>query len=269
VPQLSADPVVALTGLLTLRWLPAYLDILPMYLVILAIVPVMMAAAGVHRLLPLALSAGLYGAVWTTGLNLPGDPWSGAGWFFNPFAWQLVFFTGFSIAMGWLRPPRLRERRWMIAATGFLLLSLPLAFWGIRLAVPGLQAIHDLLLPANEKTDLHWLRYVHFLALAYLALSMLEPYRARLSGSAAMVIVGVGRQSLATFLVSLVAARAAGIVFQWAGTGPAISLAVNLAGIGIVIATAQIVAWFKSSPWQRLRQPAGHRPALLDAPSPA
>jgi hypothetical protein len=59
LPDLVRDPSTALAGLLTLRWLPGYLDILPMYLVILALIPVMMAASLLHRLLPFALSLSL------------------------------------------------------------------------------------------------------------------------------------------------------------------------------------------------------------------
>jgi hypothetical protein len=269
LPEFVADPAGALLGLLTLRWLPGYLDILPMYLVILGLVPVMMAAAAIHRALPLVLSAGLHALVWATGLNLVGHPWSGGGWFFNPFAWQLVFFTGFAIAMGWVKPPALGDRRLMTIAAAFLALSVPLAFWGFRQAVPWLDAIYGAILPGNEKTDLHWLRYVHFLALAYLVLSLLQPYRVRLGSGAAMIVVMVGRQSLATFLVSLVAARTAALLFQLAGTGPAVTLAINSAGIAIVIATATVTGWFKASPWQRPREAAGHQPLARELLKPA
>jgi hypothetical protein len=264
LPDLLRDPATAVAGLLTLRWLPGYLDILPMYLVILGLVPVMMAAATLHRLLPLALSLTLYALAWTTGLNLTGNPWTGFGWFFNPFAWQLIFFTGFGFGMGWLKAPALGERRWLAPAAAIVAISVPLTFWGFHQAVPALEHLHAAILPGNEKSDLHWLRYVHFLALAYLVLSLVEPHRARLMQGAAMVVVRVGRQSLATFLTSLVAARAASLVFHLLGTGPLVSLAINLAGIAIVIATATIVGWFKSSPWN-----APRAPRVEPAPEPA
>ena len=43
-------------------------------------------------------------------LNFTAEPWVGDDdwqrrWFLNPFGWQLVFFTGFSFAMGWLPAP--------------------------------------------------------------------------------------------------------------------------------------------------------------------
>ncbi len=249
LPDLLRDPATAIAGLLTLRWLPGYLDILPMYLIILALIPVMVAASLLHRWLPVALSLSLYALAWGTGLNLVGNPWTGLGWFFNPFAWQLIFFTGFGFGMGWLKPPPLGDRVWMAAAGAIVLVSIPLSFWGFHQLFPPLAEVYAAILPGNEKTDLHWLRYLHFLALAYLVLSLVEPHKARLTQGLAMVVVKVGRQSLATFLVSLVAARIASLVFHLAGEGALITLSINLFGVGLVILTAYTVAWFKSSPW--------------------
>ncbi|RYE79565.1 MAG: OpgC domain-containing protein, partial [Hyphomicrobiales bacterium] len=152
---LLADPERALLGLATLTWQPDYLDILPMYLVILALVPVMMLGRRLHIALPFLIAAGLYTVVWGRGLNLPGNPWNDAGWFLNPFAWQLVFFIGFFIGMNWLPVPRLGDRRLMFAAGFFILLSVPLSFWGILDHWPTAQAMRDLVIPASEKTDLH------------------------------------------------------------------------------------------------------------------
>jgi hypothetical protein len=260
LPDLLRDPATAIVGLLTLRWLPGYLDILPMYLVILALVPVMMATAWLHRLLPLALSLVLYALAWTEGINLTGNPWTGYGWFFNPFAWQLIFFTGFGLGMGWLKGPALGDRRWMMLAAAIVAVSVPLSFWGVHQLFPGVEKLYKAILPENEKTDLHWLRYVHFLALAYLVLSLVEPHRARLSHGLAFLVVRVGRQSLATFLTSLVAARIASLAFHLLGTGLLVSLLINLAGVAIVLATALTVGWFKSNPWAQ----APVRPARIE-----
>jgi hypothetical protein len=222
-----------------------------MYLVILALIPVMMAASLLHRLLPVALSLALYALAWGTGLNLVGNPWTSLGWFFNPFAWQLIFFTGFGIGMGWLKPPPLGDQTWLALSGAIVVVSIPLSFWGFHQLFPVLAEVYSAILPGNEKTDLHWLRYLHFLALAYLVLSLVEPHKARLTQGLAMVVVKVGRQSLATFLVSLVAARIASLVFQLTGEGALVTLVINLLGIGLVVLTAFTVAWFKSSPWAR------------------
>src|SRR6056297_2853046 len=79
-----------LIGLLTLTYVPNYFDILPMYLVILALIPVMIWLARIDTRLALAVCVVLWGAA-TAGLNLPAEYWFPNGsdreWFFNPFAW--------------------------------------------------------------------------------------------------------------------------------------------------------------------------------------
>jgi hypothetical protein len=246
---LLTDPAGALLGIATLTWQPDYLDILPMYLVILALVPVMMLGRRLHAALPFVIAALLYAAVWTRGINLPGNPWNGAGWFLNPFAWQFIFFIGFFIGMKWLPVPRLGDRRLMLAAALFLLVSVPLSFWGILEHWPVAQTARDLLLPASEKTDLHILRVLHFLALAYLVLSLIEPWRNRLDRGAGHLLVLIGRQSLAAFLASAVLARLLGAVADMAGRSEPVTALLNLTGFALILATALLVGWFKSAPW--------------------
>lgn len=246
---LLADPENALFGVATLTWQPDYLDILPMYLVILALVPAMMLARRLHAALPFLIAASLYAVVWATGLNLTGNPWNGAGWFLNPFAWQLIFFIGFFIAMRWLPVPRLGDRRLVIAAALFVLISVPLSFWGILEHWPLAQAARDLVVPANEKTDLHILRVLHFLALAYLVLSLIEPLRDRLDRGAGHLLILIGRQSLACFLASVVLARLLGTIADMEGRSELLVALLNLAGFALILTTAFVVGWFKRAPW--------------------
>ncbi|AZO79230.1 MULTISPECIES: OpgC domain-containing protein [unclassified Bosea (in: a-proteobacteria)] len=246
---LVADPAGAIVGLVTLTWQPDYLDILPMYLVILALVPVMMALRRLQPMLPFALSGLLYALTWTTDLNLTGNPWNGAGWFLNPFAWQLIFFIGFFLGMGWLPAPRLRDRWLMLACAAILVFAVPLSFWGILEHWPAVQALRDLVLPASEKSNLHLLRPLHFLALAYLVLSLIEPVRDRLDRGVGHLLVLIGRQSLAAFLASVVLARLAGSTAELAGHSEPVVAALNLAGFSLILATAVVVGWFKRAPW--------------------
>lgn len=268
---LIVDPEGALLGLITLTWQPDYLDILPMYLVILALVPAMMALRRLHPALPFALSGLLYALVWTSGLNLPGNPWNGAGWFLNPFAWQLIFFTGFFLGMGWLPAPRLRERPLMLASALAVMLAVPLSFWGILEHWPAAQALRDLVLPASEKSNLHLLRLLHFLALAYLVLSLIEPLRDRLDKGAGHLLVLIGRQSLAAFLASILLARLAGSLADMAGRSELVVAALNLAGFALILAVAVVVGWFKRAPWAGAAPKPGAPPprALAEAGLPA
>lgn len=264
--QLIREPARAILGLVTLRWQTDYLDILPMYLVILAMVPVVMALKRAGLLAPFAAVILLYVAVWVFDLHLVADPWTGREWFLNPFAWQLIFFLGFSFAARWLPAPPLRHPPLVVASTLFVLLAVPLSFWAITDRVPALQTLHGLLLFGNERANLHPLRIVHFLALAYLALSLIEPHRERLASGLVSAIVKVGQQSLAAFLTSLFLARAAGLVLDVTGRDLLATAAVNVAGLSALVAISYAVGWFKSSPWAgSTARPATGAPA--DAPA--
>ena len=246
-----------LIGLLTLTYVPNYFDILPMYLVILALIPVMMALARIDARLALAASVVLWIAA-TAGLNLPAELWfvkpSDRPWFFNPFAWQLVFFTGFALMAGWLpAPPVHRALIWL--AVGIVLLSVPFAWGKVFTQFDLLRDIRKSASPLFYKTDFGILRYIHFLALAYLAWVAVGPGGARLrhggwAGKIIALICRVGQQSLAVFAASMVLARVLGAFLKLAGNGPLAALAVNLAGFALIIAVAKIAAYFKSQPWK-------------------
>jgi hypothetical protein len=271
---LVADPGGAILAFATLRWLPPYLDILPMYLVILAIVPAVMALRRIHQVLPFVLVASLYSAVWIFQLELDGDPQYHYAWFLNPFSWQIVFFLGFFFAKGWIPIPPLRRPVLVALAVGLLLVTVPVAHKGLYESLPWALDARVAILPLNEKADLHWLRVVHFLLLAYVALSLVEPFKMRLDAFAAgRLLVRIGRQSLGTFLASLLLARAAGVVLDLEGRGAAVSAAVNLAGLALVVTAALVVEWFKSAPWSKphtpMTQAAAPGPSSVPEPTTA
>ncbi len=260
VSQLNLKPFLNnpgenLVGLITLTYVPNYFDILPMYLVILAMVPAAVALARVNRGLLALVSLVLWLAANAAWLNLPAEPWSGRQWFFNPFGWQLLFFIGFALASGWIRPPAPSPTLVAIAA-GFLILTLPIAHQGIRNTIPAFGDLRDGLMPIAAKTPQGPLRLLHFLALAWLAWIVVGPGGARLAEGVhwprfvALVRV-IGQQSLAVFLVGLLASRLMGVGFDVLGRGLAPAALVNLAGLASCLATALLVGWIKSQPWRQ------------------
>jgi hypothetical protein len=257
-----------LIGLLTLTYVPNYFDILPMYLVILALIPVMMALARIDIRLAITASLALWVAA-TSGLNFPAELWftkpSDRPWFFNPFAWQLVFFTGFALMAGWLpAPPVNRVLIWL--TIGIVAFSVPFAWGKVFTQIDLLRDIRKSAAPLFNKTDFGILRYIHFLSLAYLAWVAVGPEGARLrlggwAGQIIALICRVGQQSLAVFAASMVLARVLGAFLKLAGNGPLAALAVNLVGFALIIAVAKIAAYFKSQPWKT----APTRPAPPEA----
>jgi hypothetical protein len=247
----ASDGLSALLGLLTLTYDPDLLNILPMYIVLLASVPIVMALARLSRWLVFAGLLALWLTVQITHLNLPAGGAPGRMWFFDPFAWQLIFFIGFSFGMGFLPTPPFNHRRLLPLAAAIVVLSIPVTFWAFTDTFPLLARWRDVLVPNGivATTELHALRYIHFLALAYVALSLVERRPSVLLASVFRPIVLVGQQALATFMASLALAWVVGMVLDTVGRGtPAIILA-NLAGMAALVAVARCVAWFKSAPW--------------------
>jgi hypothetical protein len=108
-------PVAGIAHALTLHAIPVYLDILPLYIFLFAIFPLVFFGLKASPAATLAASAG----VWLAAnrydcLNLPN--WvTGAGWFFNPFAWQFLFTIGAALAMLSLRfNGNLPQIRWLL-----------------------------------------------------------------------------------------------------------------------------------------------------------
>lgn len=239
----------ALVGLLTLTYVPPFFDILPMYLVILCMVPVVMLLAGFNKWYAIAAVAITWGVASFGYLDMPRAPWNNETWFFNPFSWQLIFFTGFALMRGWLPAPPF-DTRLVIAAVLYLLLCLPLA-WGTLLDMfPVFREIREWLYPVINKTHVGFFRYVHFLALAYVSYVAVGEGGRRLKGLVVRVVCKVGQQSLGIFLLTLVLSFSGSALLNVIGRTYFTVPLINLGGMAIMIGVAYMLAWFKSTPWK-------------------
>lgn len=266
------DTATRLVEIMTLRYLPEFLDILPMYLVILAMVPVFMGLAQLHKALAIGFIVLLWSLANIWDVNLVADRQVHKPWYFNPFGWQVVFFTGFMLMRGWFPLPP-RDWRLVAACLAIVIVSMPLACnlsvvcsYTVQ-NVPAVFTVSKPLLPFVEKTSYGILRYVHFMATVYLAWGAVGEGGRRLKGVWVAVMCKVGQQTLAVFLTGLVMARVLSIVLDFTGRGIVATALVNVAGIASLIAAAYITGWFKSAPWRVTARP---RPAhaLHDAAAP-
>ncbi len=258
---LSGDTGGNLVGLLTLTYVPNLFDILPMYLVILAMVPVVMALSRISRWAVFAFMAGCWLLAATGAAALPAEPWSDRVWFFNPFGWQLVFFTGFAFIMGWLPAPRI-DRRAMWAAAVFVTVSVPFCYEPIHTQVALFGEARAAIAPAFHKTTFGLLRLVHFLSLAYLAYALAGPQGRnirRLPEAFVLPVCKVGQQALSAYMAGQMLAMLGGIAIDQSGGPLWMTVLVNLVGFAVLIAVAYVAAYFKGSPWKAPRsfgQPA-------------
>src|SRR6185436_4572868 len=101
------DPVNTHIGLVLLSHQLGYFDILPLYVVLMLLAPLV---ALVHRLAPNLLvpaSLAVYFSALIFKLSVPTWPTDGQ-WFFNPLCWQAVFVLGFAMSRergpgGWVK----------------------------------------------------------------------------------------------------------------------------------------------------------------------
>ena len=243
------NPGSLLVGLLTLTYVPNYFDILPMYIVILGLMPLMILASVVNRYLPLFLMAGLWLAAQWGLTHLPAEPWSDRPWFFDPFGWQLLFFTGFFLMRGTLPAPGY-DRRLMALAVLFVIVSVPFAWVRFQEMHPFFQVAAASITPLTDKSDFGILRFVHFMALSYIVIHLAGEGGARLRGPIVRVLSVVGQQSLAVFIMGMVIAQPIGIALDHAGRTTFAEVVGNLFGFAMLIATAYLVRWFKASAWK-------------------
>jgi hypothetical protein len=287
-----ADTVQQLFGLATLTYVPNYFDILPMYMVVLLLMPLYMALARVSLPLLAVVVIGIWlmaqDALMTwlgfghLHLAFPAEPWSDRSWFFNPFGWQLLFFTGFAFMRGWLPAPPVRP--WLVGLTlAIVLVSVLLSNIGFRIFQTDL--VRDAYIAATgcaetgfgscnpvfdwrqanrpwfDKSDFAILHYLHFLSLGYLFWVMAGEGGRRLvaagDGWASTawdgfvgIVMKVGQQSLAVFVFSMFLARVNGWLLDVFGRSAGTWALINLTGFGLLIACAYAAGWFKSQPWR-------------------
>ncbi|MGK9166456.1 OpgC domain-containing protein [Inquilinus limosus] len=244
------SPGKALFELLSLHYVPHYFDILPLYMLLLAAIPAMVLLSRISPVLVVIGSAVLYVGAVAGGWNLTADSTDGRGWFFNPFAWQVLFVAGYGYGASWFEVPRATRGR-ITAALIYLVFCATLALSLVRLDGGLFAGMRDILEPLARKTDIGPLRLLHFFALAYVVVSLLRAVPGLISLRGAEPVALMGRHSLSVFLLGMALSFVGGIVLDQAGTGILPHLAVNGGGIAMLWLWARGAAWFNGQPWKR------------------
>ena len=253
---LREQPQAALLAYATLRYVPAFFDILPMYVILLALVPPAILLARISPWLVLAISACVWQAVPALGLHLSGHPLNDASWYFNPFAWQFLFFIGFSFGIGWLKAPERRNTVLFSAAICVLLVSIPLTGWPFfPLFDEIFVKLNALVYPPEAITILHHTRLIHFLALAYICYSLVDPKETWLDHPRIQPLYSIGRNSFPSFLAGVVLSLLGGIAIDHFGTSWTVAHVVNLLGMALLLTFALgMDRFFKGKPTQSAKQ---------------
>jgi hypothetical protein len=249
-------PLEGLVEYASLRYVPAFFDILPMYVILLSLViPAMVLAKHAPRAV-LAISCLIWMVMQVAPLHFSGNPVTGANWYFNPFAWQFLFFLGFSFGVGWLKAPA-RKVPWLLALSLVcLIVSVPLTFWGAWSMFPLADAINQAIYPGDAITVLHITRLLHFLALAYVCYSLVNPHARWLQNRCLTPLYRVGRNSFPCFLAGLGLSMAGGVAIDMFGTSWLVAHAVNVGGILLLLAAASGIDRFGGKTLERVERQA-------------
>lgn len=245
IRRLIADPIEFLKHGLLLEFKPLNLDVLPLYIVLMATFPPVLWLLVRSPNAALAVSFVVYAAARSFGWNLGSYP-DGA-WYFNPFAWQFLFVIGAWVALDqtgvvqWL----VRSRVALHLAALFVLFGLVItlgARFGVATATPG--SLVALYVP-NDKTNLAPYRIVHFLSLA-LIVARLIPRNSPVSKLRVLrPAVICGERSLEVFCTGIFLAFVAHFLIELVSASIAFQLVVSIAGIVAMTAVGQYRNWIK------------------------
>ncbi|MGB6542048.1 MAG: OpgC domain-containing protein [Xanthobacteraceae bacterium] len=241
------QPDVTIFQALLLKFKPVNMDVLPLYIVLLLLFPPMLYLLLRRPNLALAGSALLYALVWKLDFNLPAYP--NGVWFFNPFAWQLLFVFGAWCALGGAErlAEVLRSRIVLAVAIAYLIFAFAITltwhFESLERFVPGW--LSDWMYPI-DKTNLDVLRFAHFLALATVAIYFLPSNWPGLKSPILRPAIVCGQHSLEVFCLGVFLAFAGQFIIAESSGGPLLQAAISLLGILLMIATAKLISWYKA-----------------------
>jgi hypothetical protein len=233
---------------LLLKFKPANMDVLPLYIVLLILFPPILWLLQRAPTLALVGSAAIYVLAWWFNFNLAAYP-SGV-WYFNPFAWQLLFVFGAWCALGGAARlgPFLQLRVTTALALAYIAFAAVIA---LTWYLPGLSRfvhlpvwLEDLIYPI-DKTNLDVLRFAHFLALAAVTVRFVPRTWPLLNSKALYPAILCGQHSLEIFCLGVFLAFAGHFAMVELSGAIWMQILISALGIIIMIGTATLLMWYK------------------------
>jgi hypothetical protein len=240
------QPDVTLVQALLLKFKPANMDVLPLYIVLLAGFPPLLWLLLRAPTVALAASVWLYAVTWFFEWNLPAYP-SGT-WVFNPLAWQLLFIFGAWCALGGAdRLGALMRSHWvLVLAVAYLLFAfaITLTWYLPPLAHYVPRWLSEWMYPI-DKTNLDVLRFAHFVALAVVTVRFIPPSWQGLKSPILQPAILCGQHSLEIFCLGVFLAFAGHFAMVEIYDGVGMQVFVSATGIAGMIGTAALISWYR------------------------
>ena len=236
-------PDILIGQALTLRYKPVNLDVLPLYIALIATAPFMLWAMVRRPNLTLLASIVLYIFARIFDWNFASYP-AGSTWYFNPFAWQMLFIFAAWCGTGgasriW---PIVQSRLALIAAIIWIAFAFLIVMTWHVAALDALvpKWMIKIIYPI-DKTDLDMFRFTHFLALALIVSRYVPHDWAPLKFKWLRPAIMCGRHSLPIFCFGVFLSFAAHWVLMQYTRGVWEQLVVSGVGILIMIAIAWVL----------------------------
>jgi hypothetical protein len=237
---IAEDPRGAIFAATTLRYLPRLMDILPLYILLLTIAPALIALIKRDYRVALLISVAIYGLAWILGLNLSADR-SGREWYFNPFAWQLLYVIGMTLShLSRNEPLKLPwGRGYLYAAFAFLFVTTVIA-WPLN-QMHFTESFPLYWIWPADKTYLSPLRIINVLALLYVFAYYVSPQAPWLRRGLAEMCIACGRRSLTIYGLGLLLSNLGFVIVQQSTARNVAYIAVNALGISLLFLTASVL----------------------------
>lgn len=236
---------------LALRYRPVNLDVLPLYILLLGTFAPALWLMVRKPTLILICSIAVYLAGRHFGLNLSAS--RSAVWYFNPFAWQLLFFLGAWVALGGAQPVQsiVRSRTVSRLAVAYLVFALVVttAINASQLQLPHLGNLLPswMLAPfdPNDKTNLAPYRIAHLIALAIVATRLLPADSRILKWRWLAPPIKCGQNSLPVFCTGIVLSFCAHAAIEKSLNSLWVQIVAGVVGVVLMTAVAYYLVWLR------------------------
>jgi hypothetical protein len=241
------NPYRAIVEAALLKFRPVNLDVLPLYIVLLAAFPLVLPLVVRWPLAVVGASLALYALTCRYNWNLPAYPEEKV-WFFNPFAWQVVFHVGAACAV---LGPRLAwldrfGRLLTVLAIAYLVFSSFIALsWHFNFLSRLIPHWVSRLLYPIDKTNIDILRFLHFMAIAWLVRVVVPIDAPFLKWPIWQPLRRCGEVSLLVFCLGTFLALSGQLIVSHYEDSILSQIIASIAGIAIMTVAAYIAAWFK------------------------
>lgn len=252
IREFATNPLGWLVPALSLYYLPNYLNILPLYVVLMLWLPFAIFLIRRSPLLALAVSFGIWVVANFAGANFPAFQ-RAEGWYFNPVAWQLLFTTG-AVAAAFARSAdHSIDAKVAIPAGAYVVFAFMIAApWVSVPWLPDQPAISREVVGSINKNDLSLWRYFHVLALACVAAALVPAASAWLQKPWAKALSRCGQFSLEIFALGTLLSFLGWIALTQVGYNHLAMLAINVAGMMVLGGVAWRLAQRKTQRVQKL-----------------